>query len=69
MRSDLCTFLPTLELLGAVLKKIRLKTHTQKNTPKIKKKTTVKACGTVVSKFNVISGHSRLQCYGAASVK
>ena len=27
MRSDLSTFLPTLGLLGAVLKKIRLRTH------------------------------------------
>ena len=27
MRSDLSTFLPTLGLLGAILKKIRLRTH------------------------------------------
>ena len=40
-RSDLSTFLPTLGLLGAVLKKIRLKTH------KKHKKSTLKACGTV----------------------
>ena len=42
MRSDLSTFLPTLGLLGAVLKKIRLRRH------KKHQKSTLKTCGTVI---------------------